>query len=158
MTARDKPPSRTTVSWTSGVAFEAVAASGGRLVLDGDSHAGQSPPEALLSALGACTGVDIVEILKKRRTLVERLEIRLTGTRANAMPPRFVAVEFEYHLSGAGIAREHAERAIDLAVNKYCTVKDSLAKDIVFTWRLVLNGETGANHDASFAAAHTLAD
>ena len=43
------------------------------------------------------------------------------------------------------------------APGKY-TIGPARAKDIVFTWRLVLNGETGANHDASFAAAHTLAD
>ena len=151
--APPKPPALATVSWTHGQAFEATAAGGRSFALDGDSVAGQSPPEALLSALAACTGVDIIEILKKRRTPAGRLEMRVTGHRASAMPPRFVAIAIEYHLDGARIERVHAERAIDLAVNSYCTVKDSLAKDIRFTWRLVLNGDAGADHDASAVAA-----
>ena len=148
----DKPLAVSTVSWVKDITFSAAAGGGGTMVLDGDSVAGQSPPEALLSALAACTAVDIVEILKKRRTPVERLTIRTTGRRARAMPPRFVAIVLAYEIDGAGITRDHAERAIDLAVNKYCTVKDSLATDIAFTWRLVLHGEVGADHDATAPA------
>ena len=144
-----KPPATTTVTWTGDEAFSATAAGGRTFMLDGHSQAGQSPPEALLSALAACTGIDIVEILKKRRTPVERLEMRVRGERARTMPPRFTAIALEYEMAGAGIDRAAAERAVDLAVMKYCTVKDSLARDIVFTWRLVLNGERGADHDAT---------
>ena len=119
------------------------------MVMDGNAEAGLSPPETLLSALAACTGVDVVEILQKRRTPPVALDIRMTGARASGVPARFVAVDLEYHMNGAGIERVHAERAVDLAVSKYCTVKDSLATDIVFTWRLVLNGERGTDHDAT---------
>lgn len=148
----EKPLSVSTVSWAKDSTFSATAGGGGTMVLDGESVAGQSPPEALLSALAACTAVDVVEILKKRRTPVQRLTIRTEGRRARAMPPRFVAIALTYEIDGTGITRDHAERAIDLAVNRYCTVKDSLAKDIVFTWRLVLNGDAGADHDATAPA------
>ena len=107
------------------------------------------PPEVLLSALGGCASVDVVGILRKRRTPASRVEVRLTGQRITASAPRFVAIEQEFHVDGAGIERDAAEHAVDLAVSKYCTVKDSLDPAITFTWRLVLNGERGADHDAT---------
>lgn len=142
-------PGMVTVAWTGDNAFRSTSRGGAVLTLDGNAKLAQSPAEALLSALAGCTAVDIVEILRKRRTPADTLEIRVLGTRANGTPRRFTDIVLEYAIAGAGIDRAPAERAVDLAVNKYCTVKDSLAKDIVFTWRLVLNGEPGADHDAS---------
>lgn len=144
-----KPPVHTTVTWIDDIAFRAETPKGGVMTIDGHGRTGQSPPETLLSALGACTSVDVVEILKKRRTPASRVEVKLTGHRISAPAPRFHAIELEIHVDGAGIEREPAELAINLAVNKYCTVKDSLDPSIKFTWWLVLNGDRGPDHDAT---------
>jgi putative redox protein len=148
-----KPPVHTTIFWTEEQSFRAETPKGAVLTMDCHARAAQSPPEALLSALGACAGVDIVEILKKRRTPVSRLEIRVVGQRVNAPAPRFHAIEVEYHIDGAGLEREPAEHTVNLAMNKYCTVKDSLDPSIAFTWRVVLNGERGPDHDATGRSA-----
>jgi uncharacterized OsmC-like protein len=52
-------------------------------------------------------------------------------------------MELEYRIDGAGIEREHAERAIQLSFERYCSVACSMAPDIVFETRLILNGEAG---------------
>ncbi|MEY4609594.1 MAG: hypothetical protein RL625_1811, partial [Gemmatimonadota bacterium] len=90
-------------------------------------------------ALASCTGVDIVDILEKRRTPVASLDIAVTGQRADATPARLIAVELRYRIGGAGIERAHAERAIELAVTKYCSVRDSLDPNLPITWTLELN-------------------
>ena len=109
--------------------------------LDGNGETGQSPPEGLLSALASCTGVDVVEILAKRRTPVQSLEIRVVGERVDTVPRRFKHVTLVFHIAGTGIELDQAERAVQLAVTKYCSVRDSLASDIKVDWTVELKEE-----------------
>ncbi len=113
--------------------------------LDGDAITGQSPVDALMSALAACTAVDVVDILAKRRTPLTALAIDAVGTRAETVPRRVVRVELTYHLTGEAVERVHAERAVELAITKYCSVRDSLDAAMPVHYRVVLNGETGAS-------------
>lgn len=106
--------------------------------MDADALTGPGPVDTLLCALAACTGVDVVEILEKRRTPLQGMTIEVTGERANAVPARLVQVHITYKLRGAGVERVHAERAIELAVTKYCSVRDSLDPDLPVTWSLEL--------------------
>lgn len=141
-TAGGRPPSRVRVSWAGEQRFDAGRPDGPALRLDGTGATGQSPVDALLSALAACAAIDVVEILAKRRTPVERLEIDVAGERVDAIPRRLRSVMIEFQVDGAGIERGHAERAIGLSIEKYCSVRDSLARDVSIDWRLVLNGES----------------
>ena len=136
-------PSRVVVSWQGEERFDAGRPGGPVLRLDGNAETGQSPVDAVLSALAACVSIDVVSILAKRRTPVERLDVDVTGDRADGTPRRLVAVTMAFRVDGGGIERVHAERAIDLALTKYCSVRDSLAKDIAVRWSLALNGEPG---------------
>ena len=136
-------PSRVVVSWRGEERFDAGRPGGPVLRLDGNAETGQSPVDGVLSALAACVSIDVVSILAKRRTPVESLEVDVIGERADGTPRRIVAVTMEFRVAGAGIERVHAERAIELALTKYCSVRDSLAKDIGIRWSLTLNGETG---------------
>ena len=111
--------------------------------LDGTGETAQSPVDALLSALATCSATDVAEILAKRRTPPERLEIRVAATRRAEQPRRVLRFDIDYRVDGAGIDREQAERAIKLAIEKYCTVAASLNRDIVVETTLTLNGETG---------------
>ena len=149
VSATERPPVKVTTRWTHEVAFVNNAVNDRAITLDGHSKDGQSPPEALLSALASCTMVDIVEILRKKRTPAERAECRTTGERFPGVPARFVAIVLEYHLDGPTITEAAAEHAIDLAVNKYCTVRDSLDPAMIITTKLVLNGTASAEKDAT---------
>ena len=92
----------------------------------------------LVSSLAACTAVDVVDILAKRRTPVEALVIDAEAERFSGTPGKLVGARLTYRLRGAGIERAHAERAIELAVTKYCSVRDSLDPAIPVTWSVEL--------------------
>ena len=148
-----RPPVKITTRWSHDIAFINNAVHDRAVLLDGHSKEAQSPPEALLSALTSCTMVDIVEILKKKRTPASRAECRTTGERFPGVPARFIAITLEYHIEGEGINEVGAEHAIDLAVNKYCTVRESLDPTMIVTTKLVLNGTAFAEKDATKPAA-----
>ncbi|HEY2854732.1 MAG TPA: OsmC family protein [Gemmatimonadaceae bacterium] len=114
----------------------------GRTVLvDADAKTAPGPVETLLNALATCSGVDVLDILAKRRTPAERFVVNVTATRRSEAPRRVQRLDLEFHVDGPGIAVEHAERAIALSFEKYCSVAASLAPDIVAETTLILNGE-----------------
>lgn len=137
-------PNVVQVVWAGEHRFDTGRPDGPIARLDGTGHTGQSPPDALLSALAACSGVDLLDILAKRRTPVERLAIEVEGERRETTPRRFLRLRITYRVDGAGIEVVHAERAVTLAFEKYCSVAASLAQDIAVETVVVLNGVAGA--------------
>lgn len=144
MSAGEVPPTSIRTVWRGERRFETGRDGAPMALLDGDAVAAQSPMDALLSSLAACSGIDVVDILGKRRTPVESFEIRVEGRRRAELPRRFMSIRLEYHVNGAGIEAEHAERAISLAFEKYCSAAASLAPDIQVETVLVLNGSRSA--------------
>lgn len=138
------PVNRIRAIWQGGQRFDTGREGGPVARLDGTNETGQSPVDALVSALVTCCGVDIVEILAKRRTPVERFVIDVAATRRAEMPRRVLRFDITYRIDGEGIERPHAERAIALAIEKYCTVAATLKPDIVIETTLTLNGEAGS--------------
>ncbi|HEX5580796.1 MAG TPA: OsmC family protein [Gemmatimonadaceae bacterium] len=139
--AGGKPPSRMRTVWQGEHRFDTGRPDGPSVRLDASARTGPSPVDALVGALAACVSVDVVDILAKRRTPVESLTVDTVAERANAVPARVVAVDMTFTITGAGIERVHAERAIDLAVTKYCSVRDSLDPELPVRWTLRLNDE-----------------
>jgi putative redox protein len=138
-----KKPSHVRATWAGEHRFDTGRPDGPVTRLDGAARTGQTPPDAVLSALAACSGIDVVDILAKRRTPVERLTVDVTADRREEMPRRFVHVALVYHVDGAGIEASHAERAVALAFEKYCSVAASLATDTVVETTVVVNGTAG---------------
>lgn len=127
------------VRWTGGTGFDAGAAGRPLLHIDADSKGAPSPPETLLCALATCTAVDVVLILEKRRTPVASLEMDVIAERTEGTPRRLVKAHLGYRISGAGIEHDQALRAVELAVTKYCTVRDTLDPEMPVTWSLELS-------------------
>jgi putative redox protein len=148
-----RPPNRVRIVWAGDQRFDAGRPDGPAARIDGRGETGPSPVDALLSALGACSAIDAVEILAKRRTPVERLVVNVTGDRVPTTPRRLEHVLLEFVIEGAGIERVHAERAVELSVTKYCSVRDSIAPDVEIEWTVVLNGEPGMLINRAPAAA-----
>jgi putative redox protein len=136
-------PSRILVDWKRDRIFEAGREGRPSIMLDGDGVESPTPPEALLASLASCVSVDVVDILAKRRTPVEKYSVEALGERADSIPRRFRHITLNISISGAGIERGPAEHAIDLAVTKYCSVRDSLAPDLPVVWNLSLNESAG---------------
>lgn len=141
MPVQGKPPSKVTVTWAGEHRFDGQRQSGGPAIrMDASGETGPSPVDTLLCALAGCTGVDVVDILAKRRTPVETLTVDVEGERFSGVPGRVTKIHLVYRMSGANVERTHAERAIELAVTKYCSVKESLDPNMPVTWALELNG------------------
>lgn len=141
-----KRESRVEVTWAGEHRFDAGRPGGPTARLDGDGATGQSPVDGLLSALAACSAADVVDIMAKRRTPVERLRIEVRGERREELPRRFTKVELRYIVDGVGIDAPHVERAIALSHQKYCSVGATLAPDLVITSVAIVNGTVGQQH------------
>jgi putative redox protein len=139
-----RPPNVIRASWAGEHRFDTGRPDGPVARLDGGAHTGQTPPDALLSALAACSGIDLVDILAKRRTPAERLTIDVEGERREEPPRRFLRLRITFRVDGAGVETVHAERAVALAFEKYCSVAASLAPDTVVETTVVVNGVPGA--------------
>ena len=68
------------------------------------------------------------------------LSVDVQAARADATPKRVIGALLTYTITGQGIDRAQAERAIDLSVTKYCSERDSLDPNLPVRWKLVLNG------------------
>ena len=139
-----KPPNVIRAVWAGAHRFDTSRPGGVTMRLDGSADSGQTPPDALLSSLAACSGIDVVDILAKRRTPVEALSIEVQGQRRAELPRRFEQLTILYDIRGAAIERVHAERAVQLAFDKYCSVAATLAPDVQVETVVVVNGERGA--------------
>jgi putative redox protein len=129
---------RVTLAWERGLIFRGGAASGPQTVIDGDNTAGPGPMLTLLLAAAACSGSDIVIILEKMRIALRTFRIEASGVRREQDPKRYTALHLEYHIAGDGLDEGRARRAIDLSLEKYCSVVASLAPDTKISYGLTL--------------------
>jgi putative redox protein len=130
MTAETK---RVTLDWQRDLVFRGGPQGGPEVVIDGDNAAAPGPMFQLLLAAAACTGSDVVSILEKMRVGLRELRIEASGVRREQEPRRYQSIHFEYHLAGDGLDQAKAGRAIELSIEKYCSVVQSLAPDIRIT-------------------------
>ena len=134
--------------WVGDHRFEA-GPEGRRHTIDAGGSTGErtapGPVEALLNAVATCSAIDVIDILAKRRTPVEKMSVVVTAERRGEHPRRVQRLDIEYRIDGAGIDPEHAKRAMQLSFERYCSVAASLAADIVTEARLTLNGERFAS-------------
>ena len=132
----------TEVTWRGERLFDAGPA-GRQHRVDAAAKEAPGPVESLLGSIATCSAVDIIDIIAKRKTPVERLSVSVVGERRPEFPRRLMKLHIEYRIDGAGIERQHAERAMQLSFERYCSVAASLASDIVVDASLTLNGEKG---------------
>jgi putative redox protein len=129
---------RIALAWERGLVFHGGAPDGPEIVIDGDNTAGPGPMLSLLLAAAACSGSDVVVILEKMRVVLRQLRIEASGVRREQEPRRYTSIHFDFHLAGDGLDETRARRAIDLSLEKYCSVVASLAPDITITYGLAL--------------------
>lgn len=129
---------RAVLRWDGGLRFRGGEVGGPELLLDADGIAAPGPFIALLLAAGACSGADVVSILEKMRIELGEVRLELTATRREEHPRRLLALHLGFHLRGTGLDDVKARRAIDLSIQKYCSVLASLAPDVAVTHELRL--------------------
>jgi putative redox protein len=124
---------KVSVSWVEGLEFATQTGSGHSGVLDaglkaGGQNHGPSPMELLLLGMAGCTGIDVVDILKKKRLAVTGLEVRVEGTRAETHPMVYTCIDVIYTVRGKDIPARAVEQAIHLSEEKYCSAGVMLGK------------------------------
>ena len=124
--------------------FEGTATSGHKLIMDADESSGGHntgfrPMELLLVGFGGCSGMDVISILRKKRQQVSGLDINVKGEKTETYPSIYKEVHIEYVVKGKGVQKEAVERAIELSLEKYCSVGATLAKagKITSSFRIV---------------------
>jgi putative redox protein len=93
-------------------------------VLNGEP--GLSPMELLLAGLGGCTGIDVADILLKKRIQLTELKVKVRGKRAETFPRVYTEIEVQYLLWGNGLDPAAVEQAIQLSEEKYCSASAML--------------------------------
>lgn len=125
-------------SWTGGLRFTGGAPNGPSITIDGDNATAPGPMLTLLLAAAGCAGADIVSILEKMQVKLQRCEVTVTGRRAAEYPRRYLEIAMVWTMAGEGLDETRARRAIDLSIQKYCSVLHSLNPDIRISYELVL--------------------
>jgi putative redox protein len=119
--------SNTTVRWIGGKQFVGIDSTQHSVVLSTpDEGVGMKPSELMLVALAACTAVDVVEILAKKRQPLTSLEISASAEQDSEPPWTFRKIQLHYKLSGVGLTEKAVAQAIELSEEKYCSVAATL--------------------------------
>ena len=73
-----------------------------------------------MAALGGCTGMDVISILRKMRQDVSSYEVRVSGARATEHPRIFTSIQVEHIVYGRGVNVDSVKRAVELSATRYC--------------------------------------
>jgi putative redox protein len=126
------------VKWDGGMRFTATTEEGDSLTMDTDDEGGGEghgfrPVKLVLVGLGGCTGMDIIWILKRQRQEVTGLEMNVTGTKRKKDPMYYEAIQIEYVVRGRNLRESAVKRAIELAEQKYCSVRGIFRPEVKVT-------------------------
>lgn len=121
--------------------FVGVTPSGHAQAIETDSAraSAATPMELLLIALGGCTGVDVISILKKQRQQVTDYRIEVSGERREQFPKSYTRLFVKHIVRGRGVSEPAVARAIELSDTKYCSVAATLSgsAEIVTSYEIV---------------------
>jgi putative redox protein len=113
----------TTVKWIEGKQFIGIDSTQHSVVLSTpDEGIGVKPSDLLLIAVAACTAVDVVEILTKKRMPLTYLEITTSGEQDPNPPWTFRKIHMHFQVGGKNLTEKAVAQAIELSEEKYCSV------------------------------------
>lgn len=105
----------------------------------GGDESGFRPMELVLAALGSCSGIDVINILKKSRVPFTSIDIEADGERKDATLAPFTKILVKFHIHGPDVDRAKAEKAVALSLEKYCSVAASLDPNISVVSETILD-------------------
>ena len=128
--------------WQGDTVFTGKNTEGAQIQVGKANGKGISPIEAVLVALAACTGADVVSIMNKKRQPLTGLKINARGLRADTTPSTFVEIHLEFIFSGDHLVEKDLAQAIQLSEEKYCSVGAMLSKTakIHTSFKILPNG------------------
>jgi len=100
----------------------------------GGTNQGMRPMQLLLAAMGGCSSIDVINILKKQKQPLKDIKVTITGEREkDAVPSLYTTVHVHFRLFG-NLDVDKAQKAVSLSVEKYCSVGKTLEKTAKITY------------------------
>jgi putative redox protein len=128
---------KTSTSWKHDQVFESRQGNN-KIILDGDKKIGIGPKALLLSGLAGCSGVDVVEILQKKRVVFSDLDIDVETEQTEEHPKVFTDIFITFSIRTGAENEEKVRKAIELSLEKYCGVSAMLKKNSSIHYKLEL--------------------
>jgi len=125
------------VLWAGENMFVGSDDSGHSVVYDSSdkNQKGIGPMRALLTSLGACSGMDVVAILKKRRQKLTSLRVGLRGERPEyGYPKPWTSIEVKFFITGDGLNRSTVDTAVKESMEKFCSVAATLRPGVKISY------------------------
>lgn len=131
--------------------FVGISPSGHAQALDTNHEraSAASPVELLLIALGSCTAVDVISILKKKREQVTAYRVEVRGERRSEHPRHFTRMEVRHIVRGRNVSEKALAQAIELSETKYCSVAATLRPTVEIISSYEIIEEDGSTSDKS---------
>lgn len=135
---RINPINKATLEWDKDLIFMGRTQQGYEIEFDAEVQWGCKPTDALLLSLAGCMGIDVVMFLRKMRVELASFKIVITGERNPDPPQYYKKIDMALQIGGLRLDPKKVERAVSLSHEKYCSVYNSLRKDmeVNVTWTL----------------------
>ena len=140
-----KGSSMAMVKSVKGLSFAGLTDSGKWIMMDTKKEAGgiaegPTPMELVLLSLMACSGMDVVSILEKKKFKISSFEMSEIHERAETYPKVYTKIHMTYKVDGEGIDPEAVKKAVSLSIEKYCSVHAMLKGSVDITYGIEVNG------------------
>ncbi len=130
---------KTSTKWKHDEVFESRQEGNAHsIIIDGNRKEGPGPKSLLLSSLAGCSGIDVVDILKKKRVIFSDLTIDVETEQTEGHPKVFKDIFVIYTIRTDSINEEKVKKAIELSLEKYCGVSAMLKKNSAIHYKLQL--------------------
>lgn len=103
------------------------------------NEGGTKPMELVLLALGSCTAMDVLSIIKKMRITLDDFKIDIEAENADEHPKVFTKITLNYRFYGQDLDKEKLEKAINLSQDRYCSVSAMLSKTADIEYKILIN-------------------
>lgn len=129
-----------TVDWWENLKFD-THVENYSFVLDGNPETGNEesgvrPKPLMLVALAGCSGMDVVNLLKKMRIDFKKIEIKAEGTLTDTVPAVYSAMHLTYIITGTALPMSKITKAVDLSYEKYCGVATMYKQFLPVTYEI----------------------
>jgi putative redox protein len=128
---------KTITTWIKDQQFEA-SHEGNRIRIDGNKEHGHGPKALLLSGLADCSGIDVVDILKKKRVEFSDLSMEVETEQTEEHPKVFKDITITFRIRTAAENEDKVRKSIELSIDKYCGVSAMLKKNSAIHYKLEL--------------------
>ena len=130
------------VNWVNTLAFDLGSPDSNHIVRidaskeSGGTDTGLNPKKLLLGSLCGCSGIDVVDILKKMKVPFQRIEISATAEQTEETPKTFRFIHMVYKTDAAVEDADKVARAVSLSHEKYCGISAMLSKHCPITYEI----------------------